>query len=201
VTVNWYALVGKYLFATVSAHSAGSCEAVRTSTAPLKELVVIIPLYHFRQANKENKILENAKSHIDEIVSTIEQESCYANPGPAAVTAGKYIDENFYLIPKSNFPTSYGTVGTLYKEGKPDVKATRDKGLELLVRAEQLRQEELKAKQKWRDERYEVYMSLPSSNPSMSQLDFEVIYGSFTRLQVESFDEIVRLKRELASKE
>lgn len=143
--------------------------------------------------------MENYKSYIDEIVHEIEQEACYSNPGPAAVKVGEYIDSNFYLIRKSDFPCSVSTVGVLYVEGRPDIQGTRRRGLELLARAEQLSQQERAKKQEWQDDKYEAYISLLDSSERISRKDYDLVQGALSRFDHKALDEIVRLKRQLDS--
>jgi hypothetical protein len=47
--------------------------------------------------------LNNPKD-LDLIISQIENEGCYKNPGPAAEAAVKWLDEEFVLIPRETLP-------------------------------------------------------------------------------------------------
>lgn len=48
--------------------------------------------------------MTNSTKIINEITQKIEERACYDNPGPAAVESGKFIDENFVLIRRSDLP-------------------------------------------------------------------------------------------------
>lgn len=48
--------------------------------------------------------MKNDKRDLDLITRTIEENACYANPGPTAVISVQFIDETYILIPREALP-------------------------------------------------------------------------------------------------
>src|SRR4030095_16639949 len=147
--------------------------------------------------NKEQKILENLKSIINAIISVIEEQACYMNPGPAAVAAVEHIDSNYYLIPKSEFPDP--DLFVLTDDPIADAKDTRSKGLSYLVVADKMERRDAEAKHRAESSRYHTYRELVGDG-AMSFEDFCRSLGLFSRLELRAINEITNLRSQLEKK-
>lgn len=130
--------------------------------------------------------MKNNSHVIDTIVSKIEQEACYNNPGPTAVAAGKFIDEGYIVIPRAYLPEPQlrnncdATVGLINEHTLGgDTTAMRRRAYNFLSMADYLddrNEKERKEKdaKKLNEDRYRVFKTIvPHSEVSLEKFTYE----------------------------
>lgn len=150
--------------------------------------------------------MKNDNRIIDEITHKIEERACYGNPGPVAVESGKFIDENFVLIRRSDLPEVQisSHTGNGYTDGIHETASggnpekMRKIAYQYLALADFIdAKKTTEAEQKLRRQRWEAYETV---YPYQNMYTFESFdYKEHTPVNIQrAIDEIVKLRDRLA---
>lgn len=119
--------------------------------------------------------MKNDSKIIDEITQKIEERACYGNPGPVAVESGKFIDENFVLIRRSDLPkvapsphTGRGITSILNEcASGGDPEKMRNLAHHYLAMADFVdSKKDKEAEEKLNADRYRIFMQLVPHSPA-----------------------------------
>lgn len=154
--------------------------------------------------------MKNPKKDLNLIISKIEEEACYKNPGPAATAAVEWADDEFVLIPRETLPviehpslddalggdTAARLTNITEKAFGGDYKKMRDLGLQYLVMADFIENKAHKAaEEKIRLEKFRAYNLLyPANIKSIDKIDFD----SLSAADQNAINVILDLKAQLA---
>lgn len=152
----------------------------------------------------------NSQKDLNLIISRIENEACYNNPGPAAESAVKWVDEEYVLIPRETLPVvehpslddALGGDTTVRLKNITetafggDYKKMRDLGLQYLVMADHIENKVQKeVESKLRLERFRAYNLIHPNN--VSSID-NVNFDSLSTTDKNAINVILDLKAQLA---
>lgn len=150
--------------------------------------------------------MKNDNRIIDEITHKIEERACYGNPGPVAVESGKFIDENFVLIRRSDLPKVEVSIhtGRAYTDAinetasGGDPEKMRNLAYQYLAMADFIdSKKDKEAELKLQHQRWNAYLAI---YPNQNMYTFDSFdYMRDTQISIRrAIDEIVKLRNELA---